>query len=141
MCRRFLLLLFLLVAGCSRSGHPVEIIVPTGFTGPIWIVEDAQKGKPIPLVGGRYRVEVPEGGVLTVSSTDLFQQWHSESARFADGTTIPVKSDPPDDAVVLRGGGYTQLSRDGREFRFLAYYVGTKEAAKPFLEEPSPPPE
>jgi hypothetical protein len=137
-----LLLPSFLSAGCDRSGPAVEIIVPTGFTGPVWVVEDPQGGIPIPKVGGCYRVEIPESGILKVSSTAPFRRWHSESARYADGTTLARadEAEPPDGAVALRDGGSVLSSRGGREVRFLSYYVGTKKAAKAFLEMPTLPP-
>ena len=136
-------LLPLLATGCSQSGAPIEFVLPAGFSGPVWIGEDAKEGKPIPKEGGRYRVEVPPSGVLRVSSTQPFQQWHSESARYTDATALlHDRGDGiPDDVVALRGGGYTVSSRGGRSVAYLPYYVGTKAQAQKFLETPDPPPE
>jgi hypothetical protein len=139
--QRALLFLGLLSAACDRSGPSIEIIVPERFTGPIWIVEDPQRGKAIPRVNGRFEVKVPSSGILTVSSIQPFQRWHSGTARYADGTALQRDGldSPMDDAVALRAGGYAISSRHGREVRYLSYYVGSKMAAKGFLERSSPP--
>jgi hypothetical protein len=142
MKRYALILLLLISAGCDQSGAPVEFIVPNGFSGPVWVVEDAQRGRPIPKVGSRYRIEVPENGVVRVSSTQPLRQWHSESARYTDGTPLPVEhgADVPELAVALRGGYGVGLSGSPTA-SFLAFFVGTKAQGQKFFESPTPPPE
>jgi hypothetical protein len=105
-------------------------------------VEDENAGKPIPQVNSSFQVVIPDSGVLKVRSTKPFEIWHSEIARFEDGTRLQTEEgkEPPNDAVALRGGSYTSLSKNGREIRFLSYFVGTKQAAHEFLEMPSSPP-
>lgn len=49
----------LLLANCGGgSGPPVELVVPRGFTGTVWLLLDPG-GQDIPLVDGRYRIAVP----------------------------------------------------------------------------------
>jgi hypothetical protein len=79
---------FGMIAYHNRSGPPVEIVVTSGFKGPIWIVEDPQAGGVIPKVEGKYRVNIPKSGVLRVKTTDMFTKWHSETWRYADGKLI-----------------------------------------------------
>ena len=77
-----------LLAGCSgRSGPPVELVVPKGFTGTVWLILDPD-GQDIPLVHGQYQMVVPPSGILRIQSFAPLEQWHSFSARY-DGTTIP----------------------------------------------------
>lgn len=141
-CAAALLLLF--AAGCDRNGEPVEIVVPAGFSGPIWIVEDAQDGKPVPKEAGRYRVEVPRSGVLRVASLQPFAQWHTESARYSDGTALSCDNGEglPADAVALRsGGGVAASSGGGRNWKYIVCYVGTVAQARKFFDEHVHPPE
>jgi hypothetical protein len=124
-----------LMGGCDRSGPPIDIIVPQGFTGPVWIVENPASGTVIPLIRGRYRVVVPPNGVVRVASLKPFEQWHALTVQYPDGTFIPTDTaaDPAPDVVALWSGGCGE--------GVLNYYVGTRGAAKSFLETPPPPPE
>jgi hypothetical protein len=131
-----ILLVVVLIAGCGDgSGPPVDIIVPKGFTGRIWIVLDAS-AQDIPLVNGRYQVVIPADGVLRVRSFRPFEQWHGSSPRYDDGTPLPEDfGDGPagPEVVALRGGGGAMTWRDGKEVRWLPYFVGT---AKQYRERP-----
>ncbi|HTU92238.1 MAG TPA: hypothetical protein VMF69_19300 [Gemmataceae bacterium] len=131
------------IAYYNRTGYPIVIVVPSGFRGPIWIVEDSQAEEIIPKVDGEYRVKVPQSGVLRVKSTDMFAVWHSETSRYSDGKILPHDGpiEVPDNVLCLRDGGYVAATRSGQELRFMAYYVGTRLEAKQFLETPSDPPE
>src|SRR5262245_34981652 len=118
-----------LLAGCSgRSGPPVELVVPKGFTGMVWLLLDPDS-QDIPLVNGRYQIVVPAGGVLRVRSFRPLEQWHSFSARYDDGTPIPHdhSSDArvAPDVVAVHGGGSGVRHREGREYRYNTYFVGT----------------
>jgi len=128
--------------GCNQSGSPVELVVPSGFSGPIWIIEDAENGNSIPKDEGRYRVVVPPSGKLRVSSLEPFMKWHSISAHFADGLVLALDggtTEPPDDAVALRGGGCVTSIAGGHRVNYIPHYVGTKQEAKVFLETPRIP--
>jgi hypothetical protein len=127
---------FVLFAGCSDSGPSVEIVVPKGFTGPVWIMLDPD-GQDIPLVNGRYQVVFPADGVLRARSFRPFERWHQSSARYDDGTPLPEASGgtPAEpDAVAVRGGGSVVTRRDGKEIRWMPYFVGT---AKQYSERPA----
>lgn len=126
----------LCLVGCSGgSGQPVELVLPKGFTGTVWLLLDPA-GQDIPLVDGRYRIVVPAGGVLRVRSYEQLQQWHSFSARYDDGTPIP--DDLGDgrvgpEAVAVRGSWTGVSHRGGQEYRHQTYFIGT---AKQRAEKP-----
>jgi hypothetical protein len=136
MGRALLMLGLVLLAGCSDSGPPVDIVVPKGFTGPVWIVLESD-GQDIPLVNGRYQVVIPADGVLRVRSFRPFERWHQSAARYDDGTPLPeadgANASGPD-AVALRGGGSAVTTRDGKEIRWMPYFVGT---ARQYRERPA----
>jgi hypothetical protein len=136
-------LLLSLCFGCKQSGLPVRIVVPAGFSGPVWIVEDARSEKKIPERDGAYRVELPASGVLRVSSLQPFRQWHLQSASYADGSPLPCAGVQavPDHAVALRGGQNTVVSRGARSLIYIGYYVGTEAQARKFQEQADFPPE
>ena len=145
MMRAALILALLLAGGCSRSGLPIDFVVPTGNSGPIWIVEDAKRGGEIPQNDGHYQIEVPPSGVVRVSSAAPFHRWHEQSARYADGTPIPMEVGPTKvyaDTIALRGGMYQEGTfRGGRTVAFICYFVGTEKQTQEFFSRHVPPPE
>jgi hypothetical protein len=127
---RGVLVLFLLffLAGCRGSSGPaVEIVVPKGFTGSVWIMLDPDAAE-IPLVKGHYQVVIPAGGVLRVRSLQPFGQWHQSSARYDDGSPLPedykLNAGGPD-TVALRGEKSVVTQRNGKDVRWMSYFVGT----------------
>ena len=130
-----------LFTGCGvGSGPPVDIVVPKGFTGPVWILLDPD-GQDIPLVDGRYQVIIPKGGVLRVRSFQPFERWHQSASKYDDGTPLPEESGgmpPKTNAVALRGGGSAVTQRDGKDVRWMPYFVGTAEqySERPALDFP-----
>jgi hypothetical protein len=125
-----------LFTGCgSGSGPPVDIVVPKGFTGPVWIMLDPD-GQDIPLVDGRYQVIIPKDGVLRVKSFHPFERWHQSSSKYDDGTLLPEEpggNPAGPDTVALRGGGSAITQRDGKDVHWMPYFVGT---AKQYHERP-----
>ena len=122
--RRAGFLCLLLLSGCASDGPPVEIVVPTGYTGMVWIVVDPDAPE-IPLVNGRYEVVIPAGGVLRVRSLKPFLRWHSQTARYQDGMPLPAERDNPE-VIALRGSSTSVIHpRNGREYRTLSFFVGT----------------
>src|SRR5215471_479072 len=75
----------LLVApmGCSRSGSPVEVVLPDGFTGAVHVILDGTRGSDIRFRDGKYTVEIPGDGRMRVKSLAPFQGWHEETWRYA----------------------------------------------------------
>lgn len=143
MRRAALMLGVLWLAGCGhRSGPPVELVVPKGFTGTIWLIIDPA-AQEIPLVDGRYLITIPAGGVLRVRSHSPLQHWHSFSARYEDGTLIlqdhGSDSGVAPEAVAVRGSWSGVSQRGGREYRYHTYFVGTaKQRAEMPADEDIP---
>jgi hypothetical protein len=135
------ILFVVFIAGCVRgSGPPVDMVLPKGYTGPVWIMLDPD-GQDIPLVNGRYQVAIPADGTLRVQSFGPFQQFHQTSARYDDGSPLPPESgaNPAGPGVVaLWGGGSAVTKRNGREVRWMPYFVGTEAEfhARPAMDFP-----
>ena len=132
-----------LLAGCSgSSGPPVELVVPKGFTGTVWLMLDPD-GQDISLVNGRYQIVVPAGGVLRVRSFRPLEQWHSFSARYDDGTPIPWEHSSDarvaPDAVAVRGAESGVRHRGGREYRYNTFFVGTAKQRSELPDTPEIP--
>jgi len=124
-----LLALLVMATGCDRSGAPIKIVIPKNYTGPISIVL-ASEGEEIPLVDGTYLVEIPADGVLRVKSFRPFERWHQQSACYDDGSPLPSDDEPNPAAanvVALRGGASAVTEVDGKEIRWLDYFVGTEQ--------------
>jgi hypothetical protein len=124
-----LMLGLLCLAGCSeRSGPPVELILPNGFTGTVWLVQDPA-GQEIPLVDGGYRITVPAAGVLRFRSLPPVEQWDTFSARYGDGTPIPWDyasfAGAQPDAVAVRAGMGGVMKLGGRDVYCYFFFVGT----------------
>src|SRR5262245_55201624 len=95
------------------------MIVPNGFTGIVWLIEDSQS-KEIPKVQGRYRIVIPANGVLRVKSLHPLRQWHEFSARYEDGTPIPNDYDGKlaPQAIAVRGSGSGGRHEPGHELEY-----------------------
>ena len=132
VCQIFVAVLAVACGG-GRRGPPVDMVVPKGFTGPVWIVLDPD-GQDIPLVEDRFRVVIPAGGVLQVQTFTPFQEWHQSSAQEDDGSPLPKGFDDGADAVALHGGGIANSQRVCKEFYWMPYFVGT---AKQYDERPA----
>ncbi len=120
----------------DRPGRTVDMVVPNGFTGPIWIVLDPS-GQDIPLVNGRYEVVIPPNGLLRVQSFGPFERWHEDTYRYEDGAPLPnpvVESAANSETVALRGGGEVVASNGLKEFRWIEYYVGTAKQYHQYAE-------
>ena len=119
--------LALLLSGCSgKSGPPVQLIVPKGFTGWVWLLLDPNSD-PIPLVNGQYQIVVPANGILRVRDFEPLNRWHSFNAFYDDRTPIPQAYNSIDDFpndVAVRGGDSGVSLRDGREYRHCSYFIG-----------------
>ncbi|HYH67779.1 MAG TPA: hypothetical protein VD866_23990 [Urbifossiella sp.] len=136
-------LVLLVAVGCQPSGPHVVFEIPVGFTGEVWVVDDPAGGTPFAREGDKYVVKVPHNGVRKAASVEVLRQRHSESARFWNGTVLlrDSRNIIPDDVTTLRGGVYVSRADGGRSVAFVAYYVGNKERAQKFLDNPRPPPE
>jgi hypothetical protein len=84
------------IAGCLAviclylwgPGASIEFVLPNGFRGPIWIVEDPNVDNTMEYSNGRYIAQIPRNGVLRLSSTRAFKRLHSMTAKFENGKTL-----------------------------------------------------
>lgn len=113
----------------SVAGPSIHFVIPTGFRGEIQIVEDKNKGLVIPRDGGRLVVNVPPDGRVAVLSFQQFEGDHTESASYADGSSIPIPAEAPTefprDKVAFYNGGTLRGGRYSQET--VVYFVGTKQ--------------
>lgn len=128
--------------GLNGFGRPVELVVPRGFTGMVWLVLDP-KSQEIPLVNGRYQVVVPDGGVLKVRSFSPLEELHQFSARYKDGVPIAQDHGPgagiPPGVVGVYSGGTMTTDRGGSKRSYIYYFVGTAGQKKERMYKEDPP--
>jgi hypothetical protein len=122
--------------GDGGSGPPIEIVLPTGFTGPITLVLDEGNGVDIPLIDGRYFLEVPATGLVRVKSFAPFQQWHQEKFVYANGTHIPSASSSNSEPAMIQKRVTTNGTSNG--VINMSTFVGTDEQYAEFLRGPRP---
>ena len=113
------------------TGKPVHYIVPDGFRGPLYVVEDPSYDDP-PFEDGRYVFRFPESGVLFVKSLDMFGKFHTSTAEWSSGAELYWHLDPPPQGVAIRGGamniGGGSSSRDPTRDNpsYMNDFVGTE---------------
>jgi hypothetical protein len=121
------------VCGCHRfvtSPH-VHYVVPIGFRGAIVVYTNDAAGTSLPSQKNSYTCIVPETGILRLREKGPFYSWHTTSASFADGTSIPVAQPDAsieDETILFWSGG---ARPDGMIYDF----VGTKAEKKLFDKE------
>ena len=101
-------------------GRPIRFMIPSGFRGLFKIVRD-ESGSDAALSSGTYVVKVPQQGVLRYRSFKPFSDLHETSARFEDGTELPVDIGlgsyrPSDEVVVWDLGTISKSWFFGRRF-------------------------
>lgn len=124
--------------GCADS-HGIDIVVPVGFAGPFYIVEDREAGRSIERKDGRYEYVVPENRKLFVRTFDPFLQWHKLQVRFANGETLEYAEASlegiGEGKKAVHGGGISSNS-EGR--RTMIYFVGSRKDAEEFFSRIGP---
>src|SRR5262245_49964972 len=125
--------------GGAGSGPPVEIVLPDGYTGPVYLIEDEKDGTDIPLVNGRYLVEMPATCRMRVRSLGPFQRWHKQTLRYASGTGIPDAKLVPssDPAQVMERMSNCGTCNGGPVH--IEIFVGTDKQVDDFIRGPRPP--
>jgi hypothetical protein len=101
----------------EKPPRSVELIIPDGFTGRIFIREDIQKGVPPERVGGVTRYLIPKSGRLTTTDVQPFRTRHRNLARYVNGDEIPEASEPSDKGLLLFSSG---------SFGVQMFFVGTR---------------
>jgi hypothetical protein len=92
----------LLMYGCSRNATTVEYVFPDGFRGAAVIRENQPGGVPSCKSDYFFSRRPPcvlhfsNSGVLNIQGQSPTTQWHNASARYANGTVIPVSYSSPD---------------------------------------------
>ncbi len=82
-----------LIEYADRLGYPVNIIVPDGYTGKMWIVVDKTQGQAPKLVNGVWIFEIPPSGTLLINDDAAFTIGHEEDYYFANGQQINVTNE------------------------------------------------
>jgi hypothetical protein len=76
------------LAGCDRSGKPIVIVLPDGFTGEFQIVKDSRTGSEPLEKNGSWVFEIPADGTLRVKGDRPFYLWHNEVIRYKNGKSV-----------------------------------------------------
>jgi hypothetical protein len=76
----------------NRSGKPIRVVLPKGFTGEFSIVRDSEAGAPPNEVGDAWIYRIPPSGVLKTSNDRPFFIWHSITFENTEGTPVSVES-------------------------------------------------
>lgn len=127
----------LLNQGCSSGHLEVEFVFPDGFRGPAVIRENQSDGTPVCEVPWLPRTKVcvfgfPASGVLHTQGVSPTKNWHRASARYENGTAIPVSNKPggvivaKDEVAVWYGPAL-----EGEDWLF----VGTEDEFRKFKYE------
>lgn len=103
----------LLLTCCQRADMEIVYVFPEGFRGVAKIRSRRPEGLALrPQREGANRqvltLQFPASGVLDIRGESPTLDWYSPSARYADGTAIPVAGfggKVAEDAVALRGMG------------------------------------
>lgn len=120
-----LLFCFLVCQERQNFGPNVRIIVPNGFRGWIFFIED-RDALPVPLENGEYVIRVPMCGSLRVHDLDFETKWHTNYAQFESGTAIS-ELDPAPDEVATRGGAMqVDTSPEGKPRTMIIQFIGTE---------------
>jgi hypothetical protein len=125
---------FGMIACDSRSGYPIVMVVPEGYKGPVKLVLDRKRGVDVPLEDGKYTYHVPRSGTLLIKDDSPFLRWHSTTAMYANGKSIPIDFEGtlPPDAVSYSIGGYAVTTRGGKEEHYMEGFVGTKNELREY---------
>ena len=124
---RFILVLLCLsiVTGCSRS-RPVHYVVPDGYRGPFWVVQDPAASD-LPIVGkGWIQINVPSNGVMLASSLSSLDAWHESTAVI--GSTNTGADLEVGKTIVSPGMVGVWLGPRGRagDREYRSFFVGTE---------------
>jgi hypothetical protein len=137
-CRLVAVCLLLLFSACSSGKLDIEYVFPDGFRGGAVIRENRPNGIPACRQPSFWRNErcilkFPSSGVVEVQGPEPGTMWHSASARYENGTAIPVPYTTPGTKVppgtlALWSFGSVQ---NGEAWLF----IGTEEEFRKFRDE------
>ena len=129
-----IMLIALALAGCGDGSRPsVHFIVPDGFRGRIDIVLDTKYGSQIKTQDGRNTYVIPASGTLRVHSFRSLQRWHTTTAAYASGMTLPVIGTAGTNNTVAffeLGASATSGSNGADSTESVVCFVGTIPEAR-----------
>ncbi len=98
-----------LLVGCSERRVVIHYVIPNGYRGPLKIVGDGDDSNGYAFEAGQHVYRFPQSAVLHVKTTWPFENWHSLTAEYANGTTIYSlwHSAPNSDAIRVEGLGFS----------------------------------
>jgi hypothetical protein len=112
--------------GCGESAIQLQITVPNGYRGILKIYQNQTDGIVIPIKSGKIELNFDSRGILRLRGETPSLRWHTTSARYADGTEIPVIEFPAETPATkfgLRGFGGVKNDEDW-------YVIGTLDDVK-----------
>lgn len=116
---------FGIIAYYDRSGPPIVMVMPEGYRALVKLIVDSQQGIDVPLEGGKYTYYIPESGTLLIKDGSPFRWWHSEGAKFSDGTSLPMSHEGARDTVSFHGSGTVSQTVGGKTQVSFENFVGT----------------
>jgi hypothetical protein len=94
--------------GCWHRPNRVLYVFPNTFRGLVIIEGEVKDGLKIQATNGVKVLHVPTSGKLKIQGKLPTRDWHSPSAQFEDGESIPLASGNPNigkDVIALRTVG------------------------------------
>jgi hypothetical protein len=84
------LVISLLLVGCSRKAPRIHYIVPVGFRGAIILYTNCPDGIPWQKTDSILTCTIPTKGVVCLKDAGVLEEWHSLTAAFDDGQALPI---------------------------------------------------
>jgi hypothetical protein len=118
-----------IASGCANKTMTIEFIVPNGFSGILKLKSNPKEATDLKTTNNVISLVFPESGTLSIKGKSPTLVWHRPTARFADGTPIPIptpSANVPEEVVALRGLG---LKNDNTEAWYLVGKTSQMQAA------------
>ena len=127
---------FGIIAYHNQSGYPIVLVINDDYRGPVRLIIDQQNGVDISLKDETYTYVIPASGILVIKDDSPFGKWHSMTATYANGRSIPIdhENNLPSNSITLHSFGYGVRTQNGKEVRDIGYFVGTKAEFRKFVE-------
>lgn len=142
------------ISSCSRRPNQVTYVFPDDFREVFIFRGGEDDGIVVSKVDGTRTFYIPPSGVLIVKGELPTRQWHTPSARYANGTPIPIyqpSNQLSKDTVALRGlgtknekedwfvvGTYDDAAKAQERMRGFRWH-STESATRPTQDQQSPP--
>jgi hypothetical protein len=127
-------LVAILLAGCERPSPEIHYVFPNGYRGAFIIYTNRADGVELNCIRNKYVCVIPQSGTLQVKGSGPFYNWHTTTAAFADGTTMPhgyyYDQKLPPNVVAFWDGG-------ARPDGMLYDFIGTPSEAAQFEKDTS----